>query len=179
MFYYEVDEDITLRLLNFDDTDELFGLIDTSRDHLRQWMPWLDTTKEPEDSKQFIDSAYQSYANRQSLIAGIFYRGRLAGMVSFNSLDWANRIGSVGYWIAQNYQGKGIMTRSVRGLVDYGFHVLGLNRIDIRAAYGNKKSRAIAERLGFRQEGQLRQVEWLYDHYVDHVVYGMLAQDWI
>jgi ribosomal-protein-serine acetyltransferase len=53
-----------------------------------------------------------------------------------------------------------------------------MHKVEIRAASGNKKSRAVPERLGFKQEGCIRQAEWLYDHYVDHVVYGMLDLEW-
>jgi ribosomal-protein-serine acetyltransferase len=41
------------------------------------------------------------------------------------------------------------------------------------------KSRAIPERLSFRIEGIMRQNEWLYDHFVDHVVYGMIRSDYV
>ena len=67
------------------------------------------------------------------------------------------------------------MTRGCRALIAHGFTELDLHRVEIRCAVDNLKSRAIPERLGFRREGQLREVEWLYDHFVDHVVYGLLA----
>jgi ribosomal-protein-serine acetyltransferase len=70
------------------------------------------------------------------------------------------------------------MTRVAKALTDYAFNELGLNKVDISAAAENKKSRSIPERLGFVNEGCIRQAEWLYDHYVDHIVYGMLAKDW-
>ena len=54
---------------------------------------------------------------------------------------------------------------------------LQLNRIEIRAAIGNVKSQAIPEKLGFAKEGCVREAEWLYDHYVDHIIYGMLKSD--
>ena len=69
------------------------------------------------------------------------------------------------------------MTRACRALVAHAFDTLRLQRVEIRVATGNRRSRAIPERLGFREEGILRQVEWLYNHYVDHVVYGRLASD--
>ena len=51
--------------------------------------------------------------------------------------------------------------------------------IILHCASGNLKSRSVAERLGFVQEGILREAEWLYDHYVDLVVYSMLKRTWM
>ncbi|WP_096272115.1 GNAT family N-acetyltransferase [Paucisalibacillus globulus] len=178
MFTFEVDDEITLRLLTETDADELFQLIDYSRDHLREWLGWIDRTKTVHDSKQFIQTCTKIHEKRQGLTLGIYLHDKLAGVIGFNTIDWTNRIGVIGYWLGSNFQGEGIMTRAVTGLIDYGYHQLGLNRMEIRAAFENTKSRAIPERLGFMQEGQIRQGEWLYDHYVDLVVYGMLASEW-
>ncbi|WP_343076315.1 GNAT family protein [Pullulanibacillus sp. KACC 23026] len=87
-------------------------------------------------------------------------------------------MGTIGYWLGQGFQGKGIMTKALEAVIHYGFTELNLNRIEIQAAVGNKKSRALPESLGFKEEGRIRQAEWLYDHYVDHVVYGLLVKDW-
>ena len=70
------------------------------------------------------------------------------------------------------------MTRVAEALTEYAFKELALNKVEIRVAVGNKKSRSIPERLGFINEGCIRQAEWLYDHYVDHVVYGILSEEW-
>jgi ribosomal-protein-serine acetyltransferase len=48
----------------------------------------------------------------------------------------------------------------------------------MRCAVENKKSRKIPERLGFREEGTIRQAEWLHEHFIDLVIYGMLASEW-
>lgn len=178
MFAYEVDEEITLRLLASHDALPLFQLTDRSRNYLREWLPWIDGTRTVFDSEKFIQSTWRSFEEKSGLSVGIFYRGTLCGMCGYNGIDWANRIGFIGYWLGQDFQGNGIMSRAVRGLTDYGIYQLGLNRIEIRAAVENKKSRAVAERLGFTPEGIIRQGEWLYDHYVDHVVYGLLAREW-
>jgi ribosomal-protein-serine acetyltransferase len=178
LFSFEVDEEITLRLLEETDAMELFLLIDHSRDYLREWLAWIDDTKTVVESKQFIRASMKLFEERIGLNLGIFFKGKLAGVVGFNSFDWANRIGVIGYWLGSNFQGNGIMTRAVTALIDYGFNVLGLNRIEIRAAYENERSRAIPERLGFQHEGQVRQGEWLYDHFVDLIIYGMLEAEW-
>ncbi|MBP1949422.1 GNAT family N-acetyltransferase [Virgibacillus litoralis] len=178
MFFYEVDEDITLKFLDNNNAESLFRLTDTSRDSLREWLAWVDNTTTVADSKEFIDSTLNNYGEKKGMTTGIFYKGSLAGVVGINNFSWRNRIATIGYWLGTNYQGLGIMTRATSGLIDYAFHTLEMNRVEIRAAYENKRSRAIPERLGFVKEGQIRQAEWLYDHYVDHVIYGMLASEW-
>ena len=80
--------------------------------------------------------------------------------------------------MGEGFQGNGIMTNSCRALIGILFTEYNLNRVEIQVAPQNLKSRAIPERLGFQSEGFRRQAEWLYDHYVDHIIYGMLAQDW-
>jgi ribosomal-protein-serine acetyltransferase len=55
---------------------------------------------------------------------------------------------------------------------------LKLNRVEINCGVENKKSRKIPEKLGFREEGVIRQAKWLHDHFYDLVIYGMLADEW-
>jgi len=70
------------------------------------------------------------------------------------------------------------MTRCCRVLVDHAFEVLGLNRVAIPSAVGNKRSRALGQRLGFKEEGVIRDAEWLNDRFVDHAPYAVLKRDW-
>jgi ribosomal-protein-serine acetyltransferase len=66
----------------------------------------------------------------------------------------------------------------VRALVDHAFAGWGLNRVEIRAALENARSRAIPERLGFKKEGVLREAERLGERFVDHALYAVLASEW-
>jgi len=102
----------------------------------------------------------------------------LAGVISYSAIDWQNRTTELGYWLGEEYQGKGLVTAACRALVEHAFLELGLNRVVISCATENKKSCAIPERLGFRREGVQRQAVWLYDRFVDHVTYAALASDW-
>jgi len=94
-------------------------------------------------------------------------------------MNGANRSTSIGYWLGERFQGSGVMTKSCKALIEYAFRELKLNRVEIRCAEKNLRSRAIPERLGFVNEGMIREAEWLYDHFVDHVVYGVLAREWL
>ena len=99
-------------------------------------------------------------------------------MAGFHGVSWVHRSTELGYWLAESAQGRGTMTRAVSTLVDHAFSTWRLNRVAIRAAVDNRRSRAIPERLGFRREGVLRQVERVGGRFVDHVVYAILAEEW-
>lgn len=178
MFGHFINDDIQLRILEDRHSEELFRLTDVNRAYLREWMPWVDSTIGVEQSRGFIQSSLKQFAENQGFNLGVTYQGQLAGCIGVHQVDWGNRKASIGYWLGEEYQRKGIMTLSCRMVINHIFKEWELNRAEIRAAVLNKKSRAIAERLGFVNEGTIRQAEWLYDHYVDHVVYGMLREDW-
>lgn len=177
IFIKEVDEDITIRMLAVKDGEALFKMTDCSRDYLKEWLPWLEEIKTVNDSILFIKNGFQIYAEQKGLTAGVFYKEELVGVVSYNSLDWRNKIATIGYWLDEQSQGLGIMTRAVRTLTEFAHTELDFNRVEIRVGSGNASSEAVPIRLGFTKEGILRQSEWLYNHYVDHIVYSMLPSD--
>ncbi len=100
--------------------------------------------------------------------------GVIAGVAGFNSLDRTNGIGHIGYWLGEEFTGKGIMSTVVRDLIEVGSSYYSLQKIDIRCATGNSRSRAIPERLGFSHEGTLRRAERFYDQWFDLEVYALL-----
>jgi ribosomal-protein-serine acetyltransferase len=178
MFIHKIDDEVSLKLIDLSDAERVFELTDQSRNYLKKWLPWLDFTKNVDDTKDFIRGCLKGYAKNQSLTTVILFNGAIVGTAGFNSINWSNKTTYIGYWLGEEYQGKGIMTKVAKALTDYAFTHLHLNKVEIRAAVENKKSRSVPERLGFVNEGQIRQAEWLYDHYVDHIVYGVLANEW-
>ena len=154
--------------------EELFTLTDRNRLFLRQWLPWLDYIRSADDTRQFIDLQVQRFSRAESLHVTIFSDGVIAGVAGFNSLDRTNGIGHIGYWLGEEFTGKGIMTTVVRDLIEVGRSYYSLQKIDIRCATGNSRSRAIPERLGFSHEGTLRRAERVYDQWFDHEVYALL-----
>lgn len=178
MFQRSLRDNSELRQLEKGHAPELFALTDCCRSYLREWLPWVDGTKEVKDTAAFIESAAQQFASNNGFQTGIWFRGKIAGCIGYHYVDWPNRKTSIGYWLGEEFQGRGLMTMACRALTDHALADLKLNRIEIGIATQNEKSRAIPQRLGFKEEGIRRQVEWLYDHFVDHMVYVMLADDW-
>ena len=177
---YIIDEDTHLRLFNEDDAEEFYQLIIGSKTYLKEWLGWLDNIRTVEDTAANIKNRLNEIPENRGypLSFAIVYKGKIAGTIGFNSINNKTKIGVVGYWLGKDYQGKGIMTKAFKELLEYGFTVLLLNRIEVRIAIKNIKSRALPEHFGFEKEGVIRQAEWLYDYCVDHVVYGLLAAEW-
>ncbi|CDQ20494.1 ribosomal-protein-serine acetyltransferase [Halobacillus karajensis] len=178
MFEYKIDEELSLKMIDHQDAEELFDLSDRSRDHIRTWLPWINFTKEVEDTRNYIKMCLRRFAENDGLTVCILYHGKIAGVVDFHEMDKKNNVTSIGYWMGDEYKGRGLLTRACRVLCHYAFEELGMNRIEIRAASKNIKSRGVPERLGFKQEGVIRQAALLYDEYTDHVVYGILKEEW-
>lgn len=177
MFTYQVHDKTTLRLLEPRHAEPLFALTDANRAHLREWLPWLDSTTSVKDTLAFIQASQQQFASNNGFQAGIWYQDQIVGVIGFR-IAWQNQSTSIGYWLSREFQGRGIMTKACRALADYAFKELGLNRVEIRCAVENLKSRAIPERLGFKNEGTVRQAERLYERFLDIVIYGVLANEW-
>jgi ribosomal-protein-serine acetyltransferase len=70
------------------------------------------------------------------------------------------------------------MSKTCNAFVEYAFSQLNLNRIEIKIASGNYKSRKIPPKIGFQEEGVLRHSEWFIDRYFDKVIYGILREEW-
>jgi ribosomal-protein-serine acetyltransferase len=169
---------LELRPLNLRDAGALFALVEANRERLRRWLPWPDANRSVLASRAFILQVRAQARAGTAQSFGLWWRDQLVGVAGFVWLDAPNQSAAIGYWLAQEAEGRGLMTAAVTALLRHGFRTLQLNRIEIRAGVRNRRSRAIPERLGFRHEGTLRQAERLADRFVDHAVYGLLAGEW-
>lgn len=158
------------------DAEEVYALVDQERERLREWMPWVDGTRSPEDTRSYI---HRARANGEDLDGlGVFVDGVYAGGFGVR-LDLMHGDGELGYWIGSAWEGRGLVTRACRAMIAHAFGALRLHRATIRVAPDNIRSRAIPERLGFTQEGVLREAGRSDAHgHHDLVVYGLLDREW-
>jgi ribosomal-protein-serine acetyltransferase len=169
---------LELRTWRMSDVPALFACVDRNRALLRQWMPWLDMTKSEAELEPFIRSCMDGYKSGSCYRLGVWVDGAIGGVVSLEEINTMHRRAKIGYWLSSEYQGRGLMTTAVHSLIAYAFETRGLETLGLRAATTNRRSRAVATRVGMKHEGTLRQQEWLYDHYVDHAAYTLLRSDW-
>lgn len=175
----KIDDALQLKQVQTHEHQEMYELVDNNRTQLREWLPWVDYMSAPSQYVPIIKAWVEMNDAREGLTLGVYSNGELAGMCGFNTIDGLSRRGQIGYWLAEQYTGRGIMLRSVEELINYGFHEMGLHRIEIIAGVENKKSRKIPEQLKFTEEAVMKDYEFLYDHYHDCALYRMLKTDWL
>jgi ribosomal-protein-serine acetyltransferase len=169
---------LELRTLSESDAQELYALIEANRERLTPWMPWA-ATQTLAGTGAFIRHALHSERIGDGFQRALVVDGAIGGIAGFHRLDRENLSSSIGYWLGARYEGAGVMSSAVSALLDQAFDEWGVHRVELRAAPDNTRSRALAERLGFAEEGLLRGAERFgADDYRDLVVYSMLADDW-
>ncbi|MGB5325363.1 MAG: GNAT family protein [Pseudomonadales bacterium] len=177
----DIDKQLSLELLRNDHAAQLAALIDSNRDFLRQWLPWLDLNRSVADSSQFIQETMRQHRLGTGVQYAIVERTaaqRVIGVIGYTRIDKHNRTGKLGYWIDQVRSGEGIASRSVEHMLPLGFGELELHKIEIHCSVHNRRARALAERLGFVHEAILRDCELLNGKYVDHAIYSLLASEY-
>ena len=101
----------------------------------------------------------------------------LAGSVGLRISSYS-RSGETGYWIGSGYEGQGLASKAVAAVLDQAFGPLGLDRVTLHTDVANERSRALARRLGFTEEGLLRQALAFPGERRGEAVCGLLADEW-
>ncbi len=178
MFSAILSPGVELRLLEERHAPPLFALVDGERQYLRQWLSWVDSRSCEDDILGFIRGTLEQFSANKGFSAGIWADGSLAGVITLHKIDWMDRGAEIGYWLAREFQGRGIMTDGARAVTEHALAELELNRVEIRCAVDNSKSSAVPKRLGFTLEGLLRQAVLLNGCYLDLEVYSMLRSEY-
>ena len=163
------------------DARELFQVIGGNRDHLRKWLQWINLTTEVENSRKFIASAREKIKLGTGLQLCIERNGRLIREIDFTIIDRTDQTDQhamIGYWLIAGAQGKGVVTRGCRKLIDYGFDCLELDRVVLRASRANTRSRGIPARLGFQRVGVTKKPGLPDNPDYELIVYVMSGADW-
>ncbi len=171
----KINEHIELKSIQLRDAPEIFNVIDSERETLRRWLPFIDATLTVADTENYIQSIESMPVNSRDLVFLIRYQGDFAGLIGLKSIDFNNKRAEIGYWLSKPFQRKGLVTDSVKGLIRLAFEKMGLHRIQIKCAVNNIQSKNIPRRLNFIFEGTERDGELLADGtYTDVEVYSFL-----
>ena len=170
-----VNNDIYLEILSESHASLIFATIDSQREYLRKWLPFVDASKKVEDTLSFIQATANSPEKDTTYV--IFYQNQFAGLAGLKTTDYANKRTELGYWLSETLQGKGIVTSVCKKIIEIAFTKMEMNRVQIRMSVGNEKSCAVAKRLGFTYEGVERDGELLLSGFTDIQVYSLLKRE--
>jgi ribosomal-protein-serine acetyltransferase len=171
-----IDDRLKLSVLRQSDVEELAAAVQANLEHIGPWMAWAVKDYGETHAREFIERNLDVDAKAQSY--GLFMDGKIAGCIGFVPREEFD-IAEIGYWIAHELQGKGIVTRVVRALIDHTFMNLGVTFVEIRAAALNLRSRAIPEKFKFELIDRIKDGHPLPNGVIDDlVVYSMHKRNW-
>jgi ribosomal-protein-serine acetyltransferase len=181
LFSFPLGDDAVLIPRTAEITDAYHELVAANAERLARWEPWAAKPPVLEETRSFLEASGRSWLDGAELPVAIAVKEdggwHLAGALSL-SVSRYSRSAEIGYWIGADYEGRGLVTRAAAAVLDQAFGPLGLERVSLHTDPANERSRAVARRLGFVQEGVLRQGTAFADERRDEVVYGLLAQEW-
>ncbi|WP_075343756.1 GNAT family N-acetyltransferase [Tenacibaculum agarivorans] len=178
MVVIEVNSEIELKQIELSDSKDIFNAIDSQREYLGKWLPFVAVTKEISDTDKFIEFIINAPEDKREYVFVIRKHNRFIGMVGFKDTDKENQKTEIAYWLSKEYQKQGIITKSVDKLCYFAFNELGINRIQIKCAVENKSSGKIPRRLDFKLEGVERQGELLTGNvFTDIEIYSKLKSE--
>ncbi len=173
-----VDSEIELKQLELLDAMIIFNTIDSQREYLGKWLPFVESTKDLSDTISYVESILNTPDEKLEYVFTILKQNTFVGLIGLKDIDQHNKRAEIGYWLSDPFQKQGIITKSASKLCDFAFNVLDLNRIQIKVATENLPSKNIANKLGFTFEGIERQGIRLSENYFsDLAIFSKLKSD--
>ena len=165
---------VEARPLMPDHAEAIFATVEANRAHLREWLPWVDVSTEPAHTRAFLEDHARLFDAGRSFGFALWENQRVIGMIGAHDIVAANHQGAIGYWLANEVQGRGLIVNATREILRLCYDRYGMERVEIRCATGNVRSRAVPEKLGFTFEGILRHAQLLNGSFVDLRLYSLL-----
>ncbi|WP_226577309.1 GNAT family N-acetyltransferase [Halobacillus litoralis] len=168
---------LRLRKLKFSDVNDVYEFC--SNPKVAYPMTW-ETNASPDVTREFLTAAISGYETGESGEWAVEWKdtGKVIGVAAF--IDWSNLHKSIelGYFLSEEYWGKGVATEALEKLVSYGLHELKANRIEGRCDTDNFGSQRVMEKVGMVYEGTLRKNEYIKGEFRDTQVYALLNHDY-
>ena len=165
--------EILLRPAQSGDVEEFIGIVNASRDFLH---PWVDP---PNDRIKFQSLLERSDGSEfLALLVCLRSNQSIAGSINLSQIAFGNFCSAyLGYWIAEEFSGRGLMTAALQALLPVAFGEMGLHRLEANIQPSNTKSKKLVARLGFRKEGYSPQYLRIDGTWEDHERWAICAED--
>ena len=163
---------IQLQPLNENHLD-LFKIIQNDRKVLDQYQPGTTAIKTKADALNFLKQVQIKTKQGKILWLTILKNEKVVGEIVMHHINHQDKNTKIGYFLSTKAQGQGIMTKTVKVLINVAFSRLHLHKISFEIAASNQKSLAIAKRLGFVYEATLKEQMLISGKYQDEIIYSV------
>ena len=173
------DGRIAVRPYRDEDVEPLFEAARESVAQVYPWLEWCHPDYSRDDSQAWVSSRAAAWRNGEDYAFAIADAGSgtFLGGCGLNQVNRTHGVANLGYWVRTSCGGRGIATAAARLVARFGFQKLGLNRIEILAAVGNRGSQRVAEKTGALREGTLRCRLMINGRSHDAVLYSLIPTD--
>jgi ribosomal-protein-serine acetyltransferase len=170
---------IGIRRYSGDDVDRLFDAAHESVRELSVWMPWCSPNYSRAESETFVQShdANWDKGEHYSFVVYDMETGLFLGGVGLNFINRIHKFANLGYWVRSSRTDRGVATTAARLAARFGLTELGFNRLEIVTATGNVASQRVAEKIGARREGLLRQRLVIHNQVHDAEMFSLVKED--
>lgn len=167
------------RLIRSEDAPTIAALLRDNRDFLSRWHPRRSLRYvTAEGQREAIDVALAQYAEAISVPLVITDEGEVVGSITLQSIIRGFfQSCSVGFWLAEAAQGRGLATNALREAVALAFGDLGLHRVQAETLPDNVRSQAVLARVGFSRYGLAPAYLKIDDEWRDHMLFQLLCPD--
>jgi RimJ/RimL family protein N-acetyltransferase len=151
-------ERVIVRPYRVEDAEALREAVEESREHIRAWLPFADAHQTIEETRDWITHRVADWLLRDEMGTGVFLRedGAFLGGLGLHPRSWEIGYFELGYWLRASAEGHGYMREAVSLLITFAARDLLASRLEIRCDARNARSAGVAEGLGFKREGHLR-----------------------
>jgi ribosomal-protein-serine acetyltransferase len=177
LFAVDLGGGLALALRDGSTVEPLHALIIKNLERLRRWEPWAHSDPSEEGLRAFTRSQLLEWVDGRNIPCVILAEGAIVGTAGAR-INPYTATADLGYWIDEDHEGRGLVSRAVSGLLDLLFLQPHVTRVEIRTGTQNRRSRALAERLGFSLEGTLRAALPVGETRQDIALYGLLREAW-
>lgn len=181
MFSHDLGHGVSLGALEPWQADKFLAAVEADRNHLLDAIPFSHSVHSLDDARAFLQRFADGHAADTMHLAGMWSHDDLIGLVMLHVFVVQQGYCELGVWINREYEGRGLVAAAARYVIGWAIETRGMARVEWITQVGNERSRATAERLGFKFEGIKRASYVVYPGGPRHdcELWSLVATDWV
>lgn len=169
-----LDDTLQLRAVDESHVTALHQLVLKNKVWLQASLNWPQFVNSEDDTRKNVQGNRMLHERGYAKMYLIFKHADVVGVISFNLIEPLNKTAYIGYWLDEDHQGQGILSRALQGIIHCYAQRGEIRRFVIKCRVDNARSNRVAIQNGFTLEGCMKQAEFLNGDYHDVNMYARI-----